>query len=332
MNNKAVALFSGGLDSILAIKIMLEQGIDINALHFSSAFCDSKSKSGQKYFRKSTDYLKIPVKVINITEEFMDILKNPRYGRGSNMNPCIDCRIFTFKKAKAYMEEIGASFIVTGEVVGERPMSQTKHAIRLIEKKSGLEGLVVRPLSAKLLEPSLPETSGIVDREGLLDIQGRRRDRQFFLAEKFGIKEYPNPAGGCLLTDRGFSNRLKDLLLRGSYNELADIEILKTGRHFRISGNTRLIVGRDERENNTLLEFARPGDYIFDVIDVPSPIGLVRGRLEEDASHLAASIMARYSDASTGNIEVSYKISPSNEITKLIVTPATETTLESIRI
>jgi tRNA-uridine 2-sulfurtransferase len=332
MNNKAVALFSGGLDSILAIKIMLEQGIEIMALHFSSAFCDSKSKSGQKYLVKSTDYLKVPVKIMDITEEFMDIIKNPRYGRGSNMNPCIDCRIFTFKKAKAYMEDIGASFIVTGEVVGERPMSQTKRAISLIEKKSGLDGLIVRPLSAKMLKPSLPEVSGVVMREKLFDIQGRRRDIQIALAEKFGIKEYPNPAGGCLLTDKRFSDKLKDLLSRGRYNDPEDIEILKTGRHFKISDHARLIVGRDEKENNALIGFARPGDHVFDVIDIPSPIALARGSINEEDICLAASIVARYSDASTNKIEVSYKIIPLDEIANLIVKPATETTIKSIRI
>jgi len=332
MNNKAVALFSGGLDSILAIKIMLEQGIEIKALHFSSAFCDSKSKSEHKYLAKSTDYLKVPVEVMEITEEFMDIIKNPRYGRGSNMNPCIDCRIFTFKKARAYMEDIGASFIVTGEVVGERPMSQTRHAISLIEKKSGLDGLIVRPLSAKLLEPSLPEVSGIVMREKLFDIQGRRRDIQISLAERFNIKEYPNPAGGCLLTDKRFSDKLKDLLSHGAYNHPEDIEILKTGRHFKISDCAKLIVGRDEKENNALIGFARPGDHVFDVINIPSPIALARGNMNNKDRCLAASIVARYSDASTNKIEVSYKIIPSEVIFNLTVKPATEITIKSIRI
>jgi len=332
MNKRAVALFSGGLDSILAIKLMLRQGIEVYALNFLTVFCTCTSKGCMHQAAKAAKELGVPLKVLNITKEYMGVVKNPKHGRGRNMNPCIDCRIFTFSKAREYMNEIGASFVITGEVLGERPMSQRKQAIGIIERESGLKGLIVRPLSARLFEPTLPEETGIIDREKMLDIQGRRRERQMKLAEELGISDYPCPAGGCLLTDKGFSNRLKDLFQYSRDYKLSDLHLLKTGRQFRISESAKLIVGRDEKENSTLLNFIEPGDYVFDVIDIPSPIGLLRGRLDKEALQLTASIMARYSDASTEKIEVSYKVFPSEEFNIFTTTPATEATLESIRI
>ncbi len=332
MNKKAVALFSGGLDSMLAIKLMLEQGVELCALNLSSVFCAFKSKDPKDHVIKAAAKLSVRLKVIDITEEFTDVVKGPQYGRGSNMNPCIDCRIFAFEKANIFMQEIGASFIVTGEVLGERPMSQTKHAINLIEKKSGMEGLVVRPLSAKLFDPSTPEKQGIVDRGKLFDIQGRQRHRQFALAKTFGIDEYPNPAGGCLLTDKGFSNRLKDLFKYNANYDIGDLHLLKIGRQFRIKESAKLFVGRNEEENKKLLSFSRSGDYIFDVIDVPSPIGLSRGNIDEERICLTSSIIARYSDTKSSSIKVSYRIFPSQELKSIAVQPATESTLATFRI
>ena len=202
MNKKAVALFSGGLDSILAIRLILEQGIEVHALNFLTLFCTCTSKGCMHQATKAARQLDVPLKVMNITEEYMEVVKNPKYGRGRNMNPCLDCRIFTFRKAKDFMEEIGASFVVTGEVLGERPMSQRRNAMEVIEKESGLSGYIVRPLCAKLFEPTVPEREGIVDRNRLLDIQGRRRDRQISIAKDLGISDYPCPAGGCLLTSK----------------------------------------------------------------------------------------------------------------------------------
>jgi tRNA U34 2-thiouridine synthase MnmA/TrmU len=338
MNKKAVALFSGGLDSMLAIRLMLEQGIEVYALHFYFVFTSGTREENEKDLKKFTDLLKIPLKIVDGSEELLEIVKHPRHAVGRNMNPCIDCRIFTFKKAKEYMDEIGASFIFTGEVLGERPLSQRRAAIELIDKHSGLRGLVLRPLSAKLLESTAPEKQGIVDREKLMDIEGRRRVQQISLAKKFDIKDYQNPAGGCLLTDKGFSDKLKDFLKHGVDSDIDSIKLLKIGRHFRISDKLKLVVGRDEKENDILLSFSRPGDYIFDAIDIPSPIGLARSSEASVASfaqkdiEIIASILARYSDSNSKNVNVSYKILPSAEYNSLFVDLASEDLLKLLRI
>ena len=332
MNKKAVALFSGGLDSMLAIKLMLEQGIEVHALNFLTIFCTCTSRGCMHQATKAANQLQVPLKIMNITEEYMKVVRDPKYGRGRNMNPCIDCRIFTFRKARDFMEEIGASFVITGEVLGERPMSQRRNAIEIIERESGLKGRILRPLSAKLFEPSVPESMGVVDRNKLLDIQGRQRNRQIALAKELGINDYPCPAGGCLLTDKGFSNRLKDLFIYSPNYDISDLHLLKIGRLFRITDRAKLFVGRNEEENEKLLSFPRPGDYIFDVIDIPSPIGLVRGRITEEETYLASSILARYSDAKSDTIEVSYKIFPSERLHSLAVQPATQAAIAPLRI
>ena len=332
MNNKAVALFSGGLDSMLAIKLMLEQGIEVHGLNFLTVFCTCTAKGCMHQATKAAKELGIPLKVMNITEEYMGVIKNPKFGCGRGMNPCIDCRIFTFKKARFFMEEIGASFIVTGEVLGERPMSQRRNAMEIIERESGLSGLIVRPLCAKLFEPSIPEKEWVVDRDRLLDIQGRRRERQITLAKEFGIDEYPCPAGGCLLTDRGFSNKVKDLFKYIPDYTISDIHLLKVGRQFRISEFTKLFIGRDETENNMLLSFVQPGDLIFDIVDIPSPVGLVRGRVDKKERHLASSIVARYSDSKDVQIKASLRIFPSEELELLMVRPANEELISPLRI
>lgn len=332
MNKKAVALFSGGLDSMLAIKLMLEQGIEVHALNFLTIFCTCTSRGCMHQATKAAGQLQVPLKVMNITEEYMEVVKTPKHGRGRNMNPCIDCRIFTFRKARDFMEEIGASFVITGEVLGERPMSQRRDAIEIIERESGLKRRIVRPLSAKLFEPSIPEETGVVDRDKLLDIQGRRRDRQITLAKELSVNDYPCPAGGCLLTDRGFSNRLKDLFKHTPDYNINDLHLLKVGRHFRIRDNVKLFIGRNEEENKKLISLSRPGDYVFDVVDIPSPIALARGELTREDVQIASSILARYSDARYNTVNVSYKIFPSEEPHSLIVQPALEPLISSFRI
>ncbi|MEW6170880.1 MAG: 7-cyano-7-deazaguanine synthase, partial [Candidatus Omnitrophota bacterium] len=242
---KAVALLSGGLDSTLATKLMQEQGIYLLALNFKTPFClcDGKSSKGCINHAKAVaDNLGIDFKIINVTDDFLKILKKPKHGFGSCMNPCIDCRILKFRKAKEIMQEIGASFIITGEVLGQRPMSQHKKSLNLIDKESDLEGFVLRPLSAKLLPETIPEKNKWVCRDKLLSYNGRTRKPQIALAKKFNIKDYPCPAGGCLLTDPGFARRLKDLLKYDKL-DLNNIELLKVGRHFRLNSEAKLIVG-----------------------------------------------------------------------------------------
>ncbi len=292
---RAVCLLSGGLDSILACKLMLEQGVEVFALNFVSPFCTCTKKGCRHEARKAAETLNVPLKVIAKGEEYIRLIKKPRHGYGSGMNPCIDCRIFTFTHARRYMEEIGADFVFTGEVLGERPMSQHLQAMKLIERESGLTGRVLRPLSAKLLEPTIPETLGLVDRERLLAIQGRSRKPQIALAAQFGINDYPCPAGGCLLTDKNFAFRLRDAFAHGE-DSLRDIQFLKVGRHFRLASGKRVVVGRDETENRILHNIATSQDTILDPAEVPGPTAvIVRGGTDEDIA-TAAGLCARYSD------------------------------------
>ncbi len=291
---KAVALFSGGLDSTLAIKVMVEQGIEVVALNFTSPFCRCQRGQGCGHLiQDRAKALGASFKAMYLGSEYLEIVKNPKHGYGRNFNPCIDCRILKLKKAKAFMEEIGASFLFTGEVLGQRPMSQHRQALGIIEKEAGLEGLVVRPLSAKLLEPTLPEKKGWLKREVLLDISGRTRNPQIKLAEQLGIKDYPCPAGGCLLTDSGFCRRLKDLMAHNEFS-LENIELLKIGRYFRISPGFKFLVGRNENENNRLSRLFKDKDLLFEPETLPGPLGLGRGECDYTTRHFCATIIARY--------------------------------------
>ncbi|NQT21487.1 MAG: hypothetical protein HQ592_17410, partial [Planctomycetes bacterium] len=210
---RAVALLSGGLDSVLAVRVILDQGIDVEALNYVTVFCTCTPKNSScSAASTAAAHLGVGLKTINTSRELLGAVKNPRHGYGRNLNPCLDCRILMFLKAKEYMQEIGASFLITGEVLGERPMSQRRDAMAIIERESGLDGLIVRPLCAKALEPSIPEKEGWVDRSKLLGITGRSRKPQIALAESYGINDYPCPAGGCLLTDAGFAARLRALM------------------------------------------------------------------------------------------------------------------------
>jgi len=291
LNKKCIAMLSGGLDSILAIKLMQEQGVEVQAVNFSIDFCACIMQNGENVATKAARMLGVPIKVIDITEEYVGLLKNPRHGYGANINPCIDCKIFMLKKAKAMMPEVDASFIITGEVLGERPMSQRMDALNIITRDAGLKGLLLRPLSAKLLDPTIPENEGVVDREKLLDISGRSRKPQFALAAKYGIKEYPNPAGGCLLTDPGFTNRVKDLI---SHDALAvdDLKLLTAGRHFRLTPTTKLAVGRDQEDNDALLAIVKDKDIVLKMKDRQGPIAVLRGTYDDDILSLGASVTA----------------------------------------
>ncbi len=306
---KAIALLSGGLDSTLAAKIVIEQGIELEALNFLTVFCTCTNR-GETCLasQKAVNALGIPLKVFNVSDEYLSVVKHPKHGYGSNMNPCIDCRIFMLKKAKAYMEETGTSFIVTGEVLGQRPMSQRRDAMRLIEKEAGLEGYILRPLSAKFLPVTIPEKEGWINRENLLGIQGRSRKPQMKLADHFGIRDYPCPAGGCLLTDPQFANRMKDLMLYTPDFSLNDVHLLKIGRHFRLFPHLKLVVGRKEEDNKKIQTFAQEGDILLKVLHHPGPLSLLRGEPNGTEIEKAASITVRYSKAKDlKSVEVLYK-------------------------
>jgi tRNA-specific 2-thiouridylase len=291
LNVKAIALFSGGLDSILAVRLIQEQGIDVLGLTFSTPFF------GARKARAAAEPIHLPLTVLDITVEHLATLKAPRYGYGRNMNPCIDCHTLMLKKAGEKMNEWQADFIFTGEVLGQRPMSQTRQSLHVVAKNSGFEPFVLRPLSARLLPVTKPEEQGKVNRERLLDIQGRGRKRQMELARVFGIKKYSNPAGGCLLTDPEFSRRLQDLFNAAADTRIRDIELLKYGRHFRIGGGIKVIVGRNQKDNDMLLRLSEASDTVITTRDYPGPVTLVpEGCLGESLSH-AVSLGVFYSDA-----------------------------------
>jgi len=285
---KALGLLSGGLDSILAVKVIQEQGIDVTAISFETPFF------GPERARMAADKIGIPLIVLDITDIHLKMLKNPLYGYGKNMNPCIDCHALMLNCAGKKMQELGADFLFTGEVLGQRPMSQNRNSLHIVAKNSGFEDFIVRPLSARLLPETLPEMEGKLDRSMLLDINGRGRKRQMEMAEKWGIDYYVNPAGGCLLTDPGFSHRLKDLFKSGHY-DIRDIKLLKTGRHFR-AGEDKIIAGRNREDNAAIRALARDADSLITACDFPGTLVLVPYGGDEEAVRLAASICARYSD------------------------------------
>jgi tRNA U34 2-thiouridine synthase MnmA/TrmU len=320
---KAIALLSGGLDSTLAIKAVLEQGIEVEAINFVTPFCTCSPKSGTCLISKTVaDNLGIMLEVKNVSREYLEIIKYPRFGYGKNMNPCIDCRIFMFKKAAERMKTSGASFIITGEVLGERPMSQRRDAMNIIERESNLKGLILRPLSAKLLEPSIPEKEGLVDREKLLDIQGRSRKPQLKLAEEWDITDYACPAGGCLLTDKGFARRLKDLMNENINFTLNDIHLLKIGRHLRLSDKVKAVIGRNESENKKLMTFVEEGDSIIEKNALTGPLTVLKGEISDEIKLLAGSITASYGKGNDlDSIEMSMKKIPGDVKELFLVKP-----------
>jgi tRNA-specific 2-thiouridylase len=300
---KALALFSGGLDSTLAVRLIQEQGIEVEAIIFVTPFY--KPKEGRVSPQKIAETLGIPLKVVSLGLDYLRVVRKPKYGYGRHMNPCIDCRIFMLKKAKEHARQIGAAFIITGEVLDERPMSQHMKALKIIEEESSLKGKLLRPLSAKLLPKTEAENKGLVDRSKLLDIRGRSRKRQIALAKAFGITEYQSPAGGCLLTYKEFSAKLRDLLRYKRRISMGDLELLKIGRHFRL-GKNKIIVGRNKEENERLLKLKGRNDYFFEAQGCGSPITLLQGPKKRQAVEKAARLTAYYSDQKTGKVHVKY--------------------------
>ncbi|OGR24603.1 MAG: hypothetical protein A2X83_11970, partial [Desulfuromonadales bacterium GWD2_54_10] len=295
-------LLSGGLDSTLAVKMMLDMGIDVEALNFTSPFCTCTGRnSGCKSEAvRVAEEFDIPIKVIHKGLDYLEIVRNPLHGYGKGVNPCVDCRIYLLRKAKEYMAECGADFIITGEVLGQRPMSQRRDSLRVIERESGLEGLLLRPLSAQHFEPTIPEQEGWVDREKLLAIKGRCRKELFQLADDLDVKNYPCPAGGCLLTELSFVPKVRDIFDHCDELNLRDFRMLKIGRHFRIGPHTKVIIGRDENDNRLLEAAMQPDETSLFWLDGNTPAGVVMGIQDETSLDLACRILLRYTRAEPG--------------------------------
>lgn len=305
---KALALISGGLDSTLAARLMQQQGIELIAFHAENLFCPCiKLSAGacQQGAAGVSRMLGVPLVTIDVSAEVIERVRKPRFGYGAHVNPCLDCRLVLFKHARQAMGSQGASFIVTGEVLGQRPMSQKRHMLPLLEKEAGLQGLIVRPLCARLLDETIPEKNGWIDRQKLLQINGRSRKEQMALARRLGITAYPNAAGGCLLTDPQFSRRVRDLLEHDEL-DLDNVLLSKVGRYFRLGERTRLIVGRNERENGQLLVLRRPADSLFEPDEnVAGPTAVGRGEFTHGDYERSAAIVARYCDrASDGPVRI----------------------------
>jgi len=291
---KAICVFSGGLDSILAASLIRAQGIDVLALFFETPFFSPQRAE------KSATAIDLPFKVVNITERHLKVVKNPKHGYGGNMNPCIDCHALMFRIAGEMLGQENSGFIITGEVLGQRPMSQNRKSLNIVASESGYEDLILRPLSAKCLTPTIPEEKGWVKRDLLMDFQGRTRKPQIKMAKDLNIKDFPAPAGGCLLTEKGFSRRLKDLLTLQEDPEIREIELLRLGRHFRISPHAKLVVGRNKKENEIIHSLSAGQDIILTSANRPGPTVLGLGDFTQESIDLAAGITAAYSDSEEG--------------------------------
>lgn len=331
---KVVALLSGGLDSSLAVLLMRKQDVDVHAIiymtHFGCHIAADRSSCSHDPFPMAKKF-GFEVKMCHLGERYIEMVKDPKFGHGKNMNPCVDCRIMMLNEAKYVMDQLGADAIITGEVVGQRPMSQTRDRLNQVENETGLKGRLLRPLSAKLLKPTIPEIEGRIDREQLEDISGRSRRRQMELAEELGLEDYPNATSGCLLTDPNYSKRLKDLF---DYNPDADfneINLLKVGRHFRYSPETKIIVGRNEADNDQIVALKSKADIQLEAKGTGSPITLLQGMPTDDAVEFAARLTARYCDdkkAPSVPVTVSYW----DREETLDVSPIADSALKKIRL
>jgi tRNA U34 2-thiouridine synthase MnmA/TrmU len=302
---KALVLLSGGLDSILAVKLLLEQGIEVEAINFRTNFC------GPAKARPAAKMLGVPLREVDIRQDFLAVLKKPKFGYGAGLNPCIDCHALMLKKAGEIMRAESFDFVATGEVLGERPMSQHKRALKIVEKEAGLEGYLLRPLSAKLLEPTIPEIDGRVDRKKLLDISGRSRKRQMELAARYHIKNYPTPAGGCALTEKGFVQRLGELIKNKPDFDTIDVDLIKIGRHFFIE-NAQIILGRNQEENEILESAVGEKDILIKPQNFIGPAALIRGKKADEAEIVKAEdLIIKFSKKAKKPKDLNFKISRS---------------------
>jgi len=332
---KAVALISGGLDSLLAAKLLLEQGVHVEGINFYTGFCveghthairkKDKAKPKRNNALWVAEQLGIKLHIVDVIEPYKKVVLNPTHGYGQNLNPCLDCKGFMVQKAVEWIKENDFDFIITGEVIGQRPMSQRRDTMPVIQRESGAGDLLLRPLCAQLLPETIPEREGWVDRSKLKDFSGRNRKPQIALAESYGFDEYAQPAGGCcFLTDKAYSNKLSDLWsARGERDyEIDDIMLLKVGRHIRPAKNYKLIVGREHGENQYLEGYRKQFIHIR-TLSHPGPLTLIDGAPEQSDIALAAQISARFSQGRTAeqvDVEVNY---PDGRSDKLSVAPIT---------
>ncbi len=300
MSRKAVALISGGLDSVLAARVVMEQGFEVAGIYFTSVFSKSYGKERDTHAGRVARSVGLELRVMDLGQEYIDLIRNPGHGYGRNVNPCIDCKIFMLSKAGAVMHELGAQFIITGEVLGQRPMSQRRDALNVIERDSGLSGMILRPLSAKLLTPTKAETEGIIDRERLLDISGRSRNAQLALAKKYGVAGFSTPAGGCLLTDENFAEKLRDLFSNKKDVTPVDIRLLTVGRHFRLESGVKVVLGRDKEENSFLISLKQPGHNLLVPNGFPGPAALIVETPSLPEKHAAGRLILKYSKKTPG--------------------------------
>ncbi len=339
---KAIGMVSGGLDSAVAVGLIKAQGIEVVGVHYLNGFSADYlraevkgldvSRLIQKRKEVLSEYFGVEVLVFDVAEEFLDVLLKPMHGYGSNANPCLDCRIFLLRKAKGIMEQLGASFVFTGEVLGQRPMSQHRKALDIVEKESGLDGLLIRPLCARLLPPTEMEKKGIVNREDLLDIQGRSRRRQMELVSKLGYDDFIQPAGGCVLTDENYGRRFFDFISNEGKEEFtrSHAVLLFVGRHFRLPNGARLVVGRNKLENEYIeREWSSAIQLTTD--DVPGPTTLLMGDTDDKAIELSARITARYSDGKY-NSTVRVSVKKDGQVQLLEVPPEADEVISNLRI
>ena len=312
---KAIILLSGGLDSTLAAELMSRENLELLAVNFKTPFClcdrHSSNLGCGSNAKRVADTLGIDLEIINATSDFLEVLKRPAHGYGANINPCIDCRILFFRKSRELMEKIGASFIITGEVLGQRPMSQRRDTFHVIERDADMRGMVLRPLSAKLLPPTQGELNGTIDREKLLSISGRSRNVQFRLAERYGISGFSPPAGGCLLTDKNFSAKLRDLFEDNIAVNPDDIRLLTVGRHYRFDARVKIVLGRNNNENNLLMSIAPHGYHLFMPQGFPGPVALLNGIPTQDVKQTIGRLIITYSKHVSGR---TYLIRHGNEV------------------
>lgn len=321
---RGYVLMSGGLDSRLAVCVLRAQGIAVTGISFTSPFF------GADNARDAAFRLGVPLVVEEFTESILGILAHPPHGFGSCMNPCIDCHMAMIRLAGLRAEREGFQFVATGEVLNQRPMSQNKRSLDIVAAGSGYRDWLIRPLSARLLDETEPERRGWVDRSRLLSLNGRSRKPQYALAEKYGVTDYPESAGGCHLTEPNYAARLRDLRNHGQVKDLHAIELLRYGRHFRLGDRVKAVIGRDEGDNAGLERLAGPGDAVLDMVDVPGPTAVVTGAYGEGDLMLAAQLCARHSDRKAGEVGIRIKTAAGER--QVRVSGAPEETVNRLRV